>query len=255
MKRLRIPLVAVLVGALLLGLPSAANAQIPVHDYISWILSLIQRYQQIENQAEQLRRQARQIEIAAKTIERFGRSGDWASLQALFTNLDVLFNSTENLGYLYSRLGTTWDDTFPGYHPPFTSWPVDQQRRASRTFSTLRQTTLALHQIAELNAWSDITLGVLRDRSEQADTPQKQLEVHSMLLDFQATEISRTMQASLLAANAVTVLGAEQLQRSATADQARNAWIERNDPTPLSELEAQRGYTGVPHAWPWTIHF
>ena len=259
MKARRTALLILLTTGLSLGvLPAPASAvyyTVPVYDYVNWFLSLYQRYQQIQNQAEQLRRQAKQIEVAFKTIERFGRDGDWASLQGLFANLQTLFNATENLGYLYSQIATTWDDTFPGYYPPVQSWPADQETRARRTFATLRGNELALHQIAELNEQSDAALAVLRDRSDHADTPQKQLETHSMFLDFQATETSRSMQANLLAANAVTVLGAEQLQRSATADLARTSWIEQNAPRPLSDFEAGPGYTGVPHDWPWTIRF
>jgi P-type conjugative transfer protein TrbJ len=256
MRRFHTPLaIALTVLLLLVVVPSPAHATVPVYDYINWILSLYQRYQQIENQAEQIRKQARQIEVAVKAIERSGRSGDWASLQGLFANLDILFNSTENLGYLNSQIGSTWDDTFPGTFPSLRTWPADQEIRMQRTFATLRQIELALHQIAILNDQSDQALAVLRERADHADTPQKQLEAHSMFLDFQATETSRSMQAGLLAANAVTVLGAEQLQRSATAELARSSWIERDDLPRLSDAEAERGYTGVPHDWPWTIHF
>jgi P-type conjugative transfer protein TrbJ len=260
MKALRTPLLVLLTaGLVLVGLPAPAHAvaayTVPVYDYVNWFLSLYQRYQQIANQAEQLRRQAKQIEAAFKAIERSGKDGNWASLQGLFANLETLFNSSENLGYLNSQLVYTWDNTFPGYHAPVQSWPADQENRARRTFSTLRGIELALHQVAELNDQSDSSLAVLRDRSDHADTPQKQLETHGMFLDFQATEISRSMQASLLAANAVTVLGTEQLQRSATADLARTSWIEENAPRPLSDFEAEPGYTGVPRDWPWAIHF
>src|SRR5262249_17225657 len=54
MKALRVPLaVALLLVVLLVGMPTPAGATVPVYDYINWILSLIQRYQQISNQAEQ----------------------------------------------------------------------------------------------------------------------------------------------------------------------------------------------------------
>ena len=241
---------------LLVVQPAPARAYtVPVYDYINWILGLIQRYQQIENQAEQIRKQAKQIEVAVKTIERSGRDGDWASLQGLFDNLDTLFNSTENLGYRYSQLTTLWDETFPGYQTPVESWPADQEIRARRTFATLRNIGLSLRQISELNQQSEDALGTLRERSDAADTPQKQLEASNMFLDFQATETSRAMQANLLAANAITVLGAEQLQRATTADLARTSWIERNAPRPPSDFESEPGYTGVPRNWPWTIHF
>ena len=260
MKALRTSLLTLLIAGTLLGvvLPAPADAQyytVPVYDYVNWFLSLIQRYQQIANQVEQIQRQARQIELAVKTIERFGRGGDWASLQGLFANLEVLFNSTENLGYLYSQIATTWDATFPGYFPPLQSWPLDQEARVRRTFATLRQIELGLHQVAELNDASEASLALLRTRADSADTPQKQLEMHSMFLDFAATETTRSMQANLLAANAITVLGAEQLQRAATADLARNTWIEGNAPQPPADFEAMPGYTGVPRDWPWTIHF
>jgi P-type conjugative transfer protein TrbJ len=259
MKRFRSALLVLLsVSFLLLVVPAPAQAvvyTVPVYDYVNWILSLVQRYQQIANQVEQLRRQAKQVEVAVKTIERFGKAGDWASLQGLYSNLETLFNATENLGSLSSQLGFLWDDSFPGYYPPVRSWPADQESRARRTFATLRGISLALHQIAALNEQSESALGVLRDRADHADTPQKQLEMHSMFLDLQTTETSRSMQASLLAANAVTVLGAEQLQRASTSDLARTTWIEHDAPRPLSDFEYGTGYTGVPHDWPWTIQF
>ena len=251
-------LILMTVALLLVGQPAHAesdSSDVPVHDLINWILSLIQRYQQIANQMEQLRKQSRQIELAAKTIERSGRDGDWASLQGLFDNLENLFNSAENLGYRYSQLTPIWDDTFPGYQAPVQSWPADQEIRARRTFATLRNIGLSLRQISELNQQSEDALATLRERSDAADTPQKQLEASNMFLDFQATETSRSMQASLLAANAITVLGAEQLQRASTADLARTSWIERNAPRPPSDFEHEPGYTGVPHNWPWTIRF
>jgi len=259
MKTFRSALLVLLsVGFLLIVVPEPAHAQyytVPVYDYVNWILSLVQRYQQISNQVEQLRRQAKQIEVAVKTIERFGKGGDWASLEGLYANLETLFNATENLGSLNSQIAFTWDDSFPGYYPPVRSWPADQETRARRTFATLRGISLALHQIAALNEQSESALGVLRDRADHADTPQKQLEMHSMFLDYQATETSRSMQASLLGANAATVLGAEQLQRASTADLARTTWIEHDAPRPLSDFEYGTGYTGVPHDWPWTINF
>lgn len=259
MKTFRSALLVLLsVSFLLIVVPEPAHAQyytVPVYDYVNWILSLIQRYQQIANQVEQLRRQAKQIEVAVKTIERFSKGGDWASLSGLYANLETLFNATENFGSQSSQLSFLWDDSFPGYYPPVRSWPADQETRARRTFSTLRGISQALHQIAALNEQSEAALGVLRDRSDHADTPQKQLEMHSMFLDFQATETSRSMQAGLLAANAATVLGTEQLQRASTAELARTNWIEQNAPRPLSDFEYGTGYTGVPHDWPWTIHF
>jgi len=258
MKAVRTPLLIALIAATLLGvlLPAPAHAYtVPVFDYVNWFLSYYQRYQQIANQIEQLRRQAQQIEIALRTLERFKRGGDWASLQGLFGNLQVLFNSAESLGYLYSQVQSTWDATFPGYFPPLQSWPVDQEARVRRTFATLRQIELGLHQVAELNDASEASLALLRARADSADTPQKQLEMHSMFLDFEATETSRSMQANLLAANAITVLGAEQLQRAATADLARNTWVDQNAPQPPSDFEAMPGYTGVPRDWPWTISF
>ena len=251
-------LVLLSVSFLLIAVPEPAHAQyytVPVYDYVNWFLSLIQRYQQISNQVEQLRRQARQIEVAVKTIERFGSGGNWASLQGLYSNLTALFNASDNLGILNAQVPFTWDDTFPGYFPPVQSWPADQETRARRTFATLRGISLALHQIAALNDQSEAALALLRERADRADTPQKQLEMHSMFLDFQATETSRSMQANLLAANAINVLGAEQLQRASTGDLARTTWIEHNAPRPLSDFEYGTGYTGVPHDWPWTIHF
>jgi P-type conjugative transfer protein TrbJ len=258
MKACRSAFLLLLTTALLLVIqpaPARAAYTVPVYDYINWILGLVQRYQQIDNQAEQIRKQARQIEVALKTIERSGRDGDWASLQGLFDNLATLFNSSENLGYLYSQLATTWDETFPGYSAPVQSWPADQEVRAQRVFVTLRNIGLSLRQISELNQQSEDALATLRERSDAADTPQKQLEVQNMFLDFQATETSRSIQASLLAANAITVLGAEQLQRATTADLARTSWIERNAPRPPSDFDSEPGYTGVPRNWPWTIHF
>jgi len=258
MKAVRTPLLIALIAATLLGvlLPAPAHAYtVPVFDYVNWFLSYYQRYQQIANQIEQLRRQAQQIEIALRTLERFKRGGDWASLQGLFGNLQVLFNSAESLGYLYSQVQSTWDATFPGYFPPLQSWPVDQEARVRRTFATLRQIELGLHQVAELNDASEASLALLRARADSADTPQKQLEMHSMFLDFEATETSRSMQANLLAANAITVLGAEQLQRAATADLARNTWVDQNAPQPPADFEAMPGYTGVPRDRPWTISF
>jgi len=261
MKSLRSPIAFVLLFAvLLIALPQPARSEgdsgdVPVHDLINWILSLIQRYQQIANQVEQIRKQSKQIEIAAKTIERSGRDGDWASLQGLFDNLDTLFNATENLGYRYSQLTAIWDETFPGSEVPVQSWPADQEVRARRTFATLRNIGISLRQISELNQQSEDALATLRERSDAADTPQKQLEASNMFLDFQATETSRTMQANLLAANAITVLGAEQLQKATIADLARTSWIERNAPRPPSDFEHAPGYRAVPRNWPWTINF
>jgi conjugal transfer/entry exclusion protein len=255
LRKLRAPLAALLCITILLGLPAAGRAytDVPVHDYINWILSGLQRLAMIYNQFEQIRKQTRQVELAAKTIQSFGDHPNWASLGGLFSDLDALFAGGDNLGYLYSQVEATWDDTFTGHLPPLRSWPADQQIRVERTFRTLRSVEIALHRIAQLNEDSEGALADLRGRSERADTPQKQLETHSMFLAFQAAEHSRSMQASLLAANVATVLGAEQLQRASTADIGRNDWIESNGAPPLDA--DTRGYTGVPRDWPWTVHF
>ena len=246
-SRARVPVVlAALLTALLLGSAAPADATVAVHDYINWILSYYQRYEQIANQARQIANQVRQIQHAAKALESFG-DADWSHFD--FRDLEALLAYGEHLGYLNSSVGALFDDTFPGYERP-ESWPDEFQLRVGRTRETLRLINRSLRTLSDADSPVDF-LALLQRRSETADSPVEELETANMYANYSLVHLQRAIQANLLTANTIAVAQAEELQMQASIEAARNGWVAR-DPVPLVQDDGP-GFTGVPAGWTYSV--
>jgi P-type conjugative transfer protein TrbJ len=228
-----------------LALPTPAAAQFFVYDPAVWyqaILAWYQRYEQIRNQYEQIR-------ALQKQLESFADQGDFNSLNGVLGQLDQIFAVGENLGYLLAGVEEVFAETFPGYEPPI-SWPDEYALRVKRSRDTLHLITQALNRLTWPNTRSQVMLDRITAHSKRADSPLEELEVLSMWQSLHVTEAQRSLQAQLLAANAVTVAAAADLQREASAEAARSSWLER-ETAPLPGLDPSEGFTGVPANWPW----
>lgn len=245
--RRRLPVVLALAFTTLLLTAPPASATIPVYDYINWILSYYQRYEQIANQARQISNQVRQIQQLAKSLESF-EDADWSQFD--FNDLDALLAYGEHLGYLNSSLSSIFDETFPGYEAP-ESWPAEFETRARRTRETLRVVNQALRGLSNADAPFNF-LELLQRRSERADSPLEELETSNMYANYSLVHLQRAIQASLLTANTIAIAQAEQLQMQASVEAARNGWIDR-DPLPPIRENLDAGHTGVPEGWSYSI--
>jgi hypothetical protein len=234
---------AVALVALLL-LPSSAAATVPVYDYINWILAWYQRGVQIQHQYDQFKALKQQLES-------FGRQGDFDSLNGLLGDLDELFRSGENLGYILAGVEDVFAETFPGYEAPVL-WPDEYALRLSRTRNTLQLITTALNRLTWANTHSQVMVERLQERSKTADSPLEELEVQTMWQNLAVSEQQRALQAQLLTANAVTVAAAAGLQREAAAEAARNAWLV-GETAPDPGEDSGTGFTGIPDNWPWRL--
>jgi P-type conjugative transfer protein TrbJ len=246
-RKSRVPIVLTLLLAALLSTaaPAAANT-VPVYDYVNWLLSYYQRYEQIANQARQITNQVRQIQQLAKSLESFA-DADWSHFD--FHDLDALLGYGEHLGYLNQSVSALFDDTFPGYETP-ESWPEEFQTRVRRTRETLRLINRSLRTLSDADSQVDF-LSVLQRRSQTADSPVEELETANMYANYSLVHFQRAIQANLLTANSIAVAQAEQLQMQASIEAARNGWIER-DPFPEGYDEGP-GHTGVPAGWAYSI--
>jgi len=246
-SRTRLPVVfAALLAVLLLTSAVPASATVPVYDYINWILSFYQRYEQITNQARQIANQARQIQQAAKSLESFG-DADWSHFD--FRDLDALLAYGDHLGYLNSSVDALFEETFPGYERP-EAWPEEFQTRVRRTRETLRQINRSLRTLSDADSPIDF-LALLQRRSERADSPVEELETSNMYANYSLVHMQRAIQANLLTANTIAVAQAEALQMQASVEAARNGWIERDGLPPIREDDS--GYTGVPEGWAYSF--
>lgn len=247
-RKRRLPaLFVLLVTTLLLTTASPASAQVEVHDFINWLLSLVQRYQMISNQAQQISNQVRQIQHLAKSLESF-EDADWSQFD--FNDLSALLAYGEHLGYLNSSLSSLFDQTFPGYEPP-ESWPTEFETRVRRTRETLRLVNQSLRGLSNADAPFNF-LELLQRRSERADSPLEELETSNMYANYSLVHLQRAIQASLLTANVIAIAQAEELQMQASVEAARNGWIDR-DPLPPIRENLDSGHTGVPEGWSYSI--
>jgi len=245
--RCRSPIVLfLLLATLLLASASPASATIPVYDYVNWVLSYYQRYEQIANQARQIANQVRQIEQLGKSLESFD-DADWSQ----FDQLSALLFYGDHLGYLNSSLANLFDQTFPGYEPP-ESWPAEFETRVWRTRETLRLVSQALRGLSNADAPFNL-LELLQRRSERADSPIEELETANMYANYSLVHLQRAIQASLLTANIIAIAQAEELQRQASVEAARNGWIARDPLPPIRENLDGSGHTGVPDGWSYSI--
>jgi len=243
----RLPAVfAALLAVLLLTSAVPASATYPVHDYINLIVSTYQRYVQVANQVQQITNQVRQIQQAAKSLESFG-DADWSHFD--FGDLDALLAFGDHLGYLNSSVDALFEETFPGYERP-EAWPEEFQTRVRRTRETLRQINRSLRTLSDADSPVDF-LALLQRRSERADSPVEELETANMYANYSVVHLQRAIQANLLTANTIAVAQAEQLQMQASAEAARNSWIERDALPPLGDDGS--GYTGVPEGWAYSF--
>lgn len=242
----RFSIVLSMLLAALLATAAPASATIPVYDYVNWILSYYQRYEQITNQIRQISYQVQQVHHLAKSLESYA-DADWSHFD--FYDLDALLAHGEHFGYLNRSLSDLFDETFPGYEPP-ESWPEEFQTRVRRTRETLRLINRSLRTLSDADAQVDL-LRFLQRRSERADSPLEELETSNMYANYSLVHLQRAIQANLLIANTIAVAQAEELQIKASTEAARNGWIER-DPFPLG-YDAGPGYTGVPDGWGYSI--
>ncbi len=246
MKKARCLVVFSFLVAALLATAAPASATVPVFDYVNWILSYYQRYEQITNQIRQISNQVQQVQQLAKSLESFP-DADWSHFD--FHDLDALLAYGEHLGYLNRSLSDLFDDTFPGYEPP-ESWPEEFQTRVRRTRETLRLINRSLRTLSNADASFDL-LTLLQQRSQRADSPLEELETYNMYANYSLVHLQRAIQANLLTANTIAVAQAEELQMQSSVEAARNGWIER-DPFPHG-YDAGPGYTGVPDGWGYSI--
>lgn len=245
----RFPVIlSLLLVTLLLAAPLPAGATVAVYDYINWILSFYQRYQQITNQAQQISNEVRQIRQLAKSIESFADDADWSEFDS--SGLDMLLGYGDHLGYLNQSLTEIFDDTFPGYARP-ESWPAEFETRVYRTRETLRQINRSLRTLSDADSSYDL-LSLLQERSEAADSPLEELETSNMYANYSLVQLQKAIQASLLTANTIGIAHAEQLQIQASIEAARNGWIER-DPLPPIRDDEGSGHTGVPEGWSYSL--
>src|SRR5262245_5985810 len=113
----------------LLATAAPASATVPVFDYVNWVLSYYQMYEQITNQIQQIPDQAQQIPHLAKSLESCA-DADWSHFD--FHDLDTLLAYGEHLGYLNRSLSDLFEETCPGYEAP-EEWPEEFQTRVRRT--------------------------------------------------------------------------------------------------------------------------
>lgn len=247
-RKRRLPIVlTILLTTLLFVTASPASATIPVYDYVNWILSYYQRYEQIANQARQIANQVQQIRKLEKSLESFVDS-DWSTFD--FKDLDALLADGEHFGYLNRSLSDLFDATFPGYERP-ESWPAEFEMRVGRTRETLRLINRSLRTLSDADSPIDL-LALLQRRSETADSPLEELETSNMYANYSLVHLQRAIQASLLTANTIAIAQAEELQMQASAEAARNGWIDR-DPRPPIRDDDGSGHTGVPDGWSYSI--
>lgn len=233
-----------LVFAALVLVPGTASATVPVYDYINWILSYYQRYQQIEHAYKQ-------VKALEKQIESLGQQGDFDSLNGLLGDLDQLFRGGENLGYILAGVEDVFEETFPGYETPML-WPEEYALRTARTRETLKLITAGLNRLTWANTHSQVMVDRLQARSKAADSPLEELEVQTMWTNLQVSEQQRALQAQLLTANAITVAAAADLQREAAAEAARSSWL-GGEAAPTAGDDPSGGFSGIPEDWPWSL--
>ncbi len=239
-RKRRLPIVLGLLLTTLLATASPASATIPVYDYINWILSFYQRYEQIANQARQISNQVQQIRHLAKGLESFA-GADWSHFD--FNDLDALLAYGEHLGYLNRSLSDVFATTRASRNP--------EKTRVRRTRETLRLVNQSLRSLSDADSQIDF-LALLQRRSETADSPLEELETSNMYANYSLVHLQRAIQANLLTANTIAIAQAEELQTKASAEAARNGWIDR-DPLPPIRDDDGSGHTGVPDGWSYSI--
>jgi len=257
MRKTRTRLLALLVAGLLLLLPNAANAAgIPVVDILAWIQRFEMIYKQIqaiENQYQHIRIAITEAQAAVKQLESY-RDGHYSDLNGLLGSIDQIFNSysllSSNLGYLKIGVEDIYRQNFPGTEiftaNPHVDVPSLYSQRAGQVNETLALLFKGLNRLTWNDTRSQAELAEFSVASQGADTALKAAQANGMLTSLGVTEQQKTLQATMMTANAVALGVAMQLQDQATAQAARSRWLNSETPPPPVGFDPSSGYTGIP---------
>jgi P-type conjugative transfer protein TrbJ len=260
-------LLPLLLIALLLLMPSTANASgIPVVDILAWIqrFSLIyNQYEQIAAQYQHIRVAIAEAQAAVKQLEAY-RDGHYSDLNGLLGAVDQIFNSysqiESNLGYLRIGVEDIYRQTFPGTEVfsanPNVDVPASYVQRVGRVNETLALLFKGLNRMTWNNTHSQVELAEFSAASQAADTALKASQANGMLTSLGVTEQQKTLQATMMTANAVAMGVAMQVQDQATAQAARTRWLaSQTPPAPVGFDPSPSGYTGLPSSASASLFF
>jgi P-type conjugative transfer protein TrbJ len=251
-------LLPLLLIGLLLFMPATANATgVPVVD----LAALIQRITYIYNQLQQIEQQYQHIQIAVlearavvKQLESY-RDGHYSDLNGLLGAIKQVFNTYSqvqgNIGYIRDGVEDIYRETFPGVDvfvaDPEVNVPDTYAERVSRVNETLALLFKGLNRITWNDPHSQEDLVEFAAASQGADTALKAAQANGMLTSLGVTEQQKTLQATMMTANAVAMGVAMQVQDQATAQAARTRWLDSETPPPPVGFDpSPSGYTGLP---------
>ncbi|HEX3553310.1 MAG TPA: hypothetical protein VIA62_08775 [Thermoanaerobaculia bacterium] len=260
-------LMPLLLLGLLLFMPSTADATgIPVVDILAWIqrFTLIyNQYEQLSNQYQHIRVAITEAQAAVKQLEAY-RDGHYSDLNGLLGAVDQIFNSysqvQSNLGYLKIGVEDIYRQSFPGTDvfttDPNVNVPDSYAQRVGRVNETLALLFKGLNRITWNDTHSQIELAEFAAASQGADTALKAAQANGMLTSLGVTEQQKTLQATMMTANAVALGVAMQVQDQATAQAARSRWLaSQTPPPPVGFDPSASGYTGLPSSAATSLFF
>ncbi|HYX25482.1 MAG TPA: hypothetical protein VFC23_15130 [Thermoanaerobaculia bacterium] len=259
-------LLPLLLIGLLLFLPGTAHATgIPVVDILAWIQRfaiIYNQYEQINNQYQHIRVALTEAQAAVKQLEAY-RDGHYSDLNGLLGAVDQIFNSysqiQSNLGYLKIGVEDIYRQSFPGTDvflaDPNVNVPDSYAVRVGRVNETLALLFKGLNRITWNDTHSQIELAEFAAASQSADTALKAAQANGMLTSLAVTEQQKTLQATMMTANAVALGVAMQIQDQATAQAARSRWLDSQTPAPAVGFDPSSGYTGVPPSASTSLFF
>ncbi|HEX4965524.1 MAG TPA: hypothetical protein VF173_32235 [Thermoanaerobaculia bacterium] len=263
-KKLLLP---ALLAGLLVFLPSTADATgIPVVDILAWIqrFSIIyNQVHQIENQYQHIRVAILEAQAAAKQLEAY-RDGHYSDLNGLLGAVDQIFNSYSllqgNLGYLKVGVENLYRQSFPGTEvftaDPNLNVPDSYAQRVSRVNETMALLMKGLNRITWNDTHSQVELAEFAAASQGADTALKAAQANGMLTSLGVTEQQKTLQATMMTANAIAMGVAMQIQDQATAHAALTRWLDSGAPPPPVGFDpSASGYTGLPSSANTSLFF
>jgi P-type conjugative transfer protein TrbJ len=263
-KKRLLPLL--LIGLLLL-MPSTANATgIPVVDILAWIQRFVviyNQYQQVAAQYQHIKVAITEAQAAVKQLEAY-RDGHYSDLNGLLGDFDQIFNSYSqiagNLGYLKIGVEDIYRQSFPGTDvfttDPNVNVPAAYAQRVGRVNETLALLFKSLNRMTWNDTHSQVELAEFSAASQGADTALKAAQANGMLTSLAVTEQQKTLQATMMTANAVAMGIAMQVQDQATAEAARTRWLSSEVSTPPVGFDpSASGYTGLPSSVGTSLFF
>ena len=208
----RLPIKWLLVAAVTMSAPRAAEAQWTVYDPANYAENVLH----YTNQLTQIRYQLAQLQYQLQALRKLPSSA-WRDIRQSLLGIQGTMGSPQSLGYAAPAVGTT----FQGYFPvsrPVTDWPAEEQGRSSAAVNVFGAAVQAAAQQQSTVSQGSLTLQRIKALNGAVEGHEQALELQNTVAVYTAEELSLLRQAVLAQTNIQAVYYADRVNTEAQRD-------------------------------------